>query len=112
MKVLHVVLEFPQFKTSGGLSRYVVNLIEEQIQMNLQVFTLQAGYFDWFKKLHIKQVVNKSNAEVYKIINPLPVAIPFGIQKPKKYMYSMDENIYVEFLSRNFTPDRCIGGQT
>lgn len=98
MKVLHAVLEFPQFKTSGGLSRYVMNLIEEQIFMNLQVFTLQAGYFDWSKKLRIKQFIHNGSAEVYKIINPLPIAIPFGIREPKKYMHGIDEYIYMEFL--------------
>ena len=98
MKVLHIVLEFPKFKTSGGLSRYVVNLIEEQIRMNLQVFTMQAGYFDLFKRLQIEQVAYKGNAEVYKIINPLPVAIPFGVREPKEYMHCIDEYVYMEFL--------------
>ena len=98
MKVLHVVLEYPQNKTSGGLTRYAVDLVKEQSIQGMSVCTLQPGYFDWWGKTRIRKVEYDKNVEVCKVVNPLPIAIPFGVREPGNYIRNIDKDIYMQFL--------------
>ena len=82
MRVLHVSLGVPPLRT-GGMTRYCVELAEAQRDQGDEVSLLFPGRF-----LPGKTRIKKSGWKgitTYEVINPLPVALVYGIGEPDRF---------------------------
>ncbi len=81
MNILHYTLGLPPYR-SGGLTRYALDLMYEQIENGDKVSLLYPGdYKPWVNRKYIKK---KRQAEIltYQIVNPSPVPILYGVKDP------------------------------
>ena len=99
MKILHYSLGLPPYR-SGGLTKYMLDLMEEQVSQNEEVFLLYPGKIKIFDK-NVNIVKNKEykGIKVYEIINPLPVSLLDGIKDIKAYTKKIERKIYEKFLN-------------
>lgn len=83
MNILHVALGLPPLRT-GGLTRYCSELMETQVAAGEQVSLVYPGRFlpgpVRFRKSYWRGV------EAYELINPLPVALTFGVGDPEAFV--------------------------
>lgn len=103
MRILHVILGFPPLRT-GGLTQYSISLIKEQLNIGHKVFALYAGNSSLSGKLSIQRDNKHIGCKAYYTVNPLPVAIPFGIREPQVFMAKAQCDIYTPFL-KSIKPD-------
>ncbi len=100
LKILHVSLGLPPFRT-GGLNRYCVDLMREQKKLGETVELLYPGEFLPGGKTRIVWTKNPE-FEIYRIQNPLPLALTNGISAPERYMrVCKNPEIYYEFLEKH-----------
>ena len=85
MNILHYSLGLPPYR-SGGLTKYSVDLMTNQILQGEKVSLLFPGYFDLSKKRKVKKHSVYKNIDVYELINPIPVPLLGGINKPEYFM--------------------------
>ncbi|MGH0606910.1 glycosyltransferase [Bacillus mycoides] len=102
MKILHISLGLPPYRT-GGLTKYSVDLMHSQGQEH-QVFLLYPGKFNLSKRTAIKKNRPYGNISVYELINPLPIPLLNGINQPEHFMKEIDQKVYEEFL-RELNPE-------
>lgn len=103
MKILHYTLGFSPYR-SGGLVKYVTDLMKEQNRKNNQVFALYPGQINILKKhVYIKKSKNKI-VESYQIINSLPLPLFGGIKIPRDFMITTSKKVYKDFL-KSINPD-------
>ena len=100
MRMLHYSLGLPPYRT-GGLTKYSLDLIKEQISMGHEVCLLYPGHFSIFSK-RIKICENKQQFQikVYELINPLPVSLLGGIGQPSNFYKAVQIDIYIDFLKK------------
>lgn len=99
MKILHYSLGVPPSRT-GGLIRYTLDLINEQVSHGDEVYYLYPGSINLFRSTHIKKekrTYTKAYSE-YTIVNSLPLPISGGIKRPKYFMIKVDKSMYINFL--------------
>lgn len=96
MKILHISLGLPPYRT-GGLTKYSVDLMHSQGQEH-QVFLLYPGKFTLSKRTAVKKNKSYGNISVYELINPLPIPLLNGINRPEHFMKEIDPKVYEEFL--------------
>lgn len=100
MKILHVSLGLPPFRT-GGLNRYCLDLMREQKVQGENVALLYPGEFALGGNTKIKQTAN-IEFQVFRIVNPLPLALTSGISDPIRYMKPCkNPEVYKRFLLEN-----------
>lgn len=83
MNILHVSLGLPPLRT-GGLTRYCTELMEAQVASGDHVSLLFPGRF-----LPGKTRLQRKDwrgVEAHEIINPLPVALTYGIANPGAFI--------------------------
>lgn len=102
MKILHYSLGVPGFR-SGGLTKYSIDLMKEEVDSGNEVFLLYPGEFKIRTNLYIKKDKMYYNINVYEIINPLPVPLTNGINNPKLFYKSMDKykNVFKKWLLKH-----------
>lgn len=93
MKILHVTLGNPDTH-QGGLNRYCSELAEYQRKNGNYVDIIYPGSFKGSKNPKIR----KRRYNKYEIFDGLPVAITYGIDDPDRYMVSINNNVYEEWL--------------
>lgn len=100
MRILHYSLGLPPYRT-GGLTKYSLDLMKEQIRMGYDIYLLYPGHLNFFNK-HTKICKNKQQFEikVYELINPLPVSLISGIGKPSSFYKEAKIDIYRDFLKK------------
>lgn len=106
MKILHYFLGFPPYR-SGGLTKYVVDLMQAQVEDGHEVLGLWPGQMKIKnKKISIKSRKAYKSVINYEIINPLPVPLDEGIIATdiNQFMDSCNGAIYVDFLEK-INPD-------
>lgn len=133
MKILHVSMGIPPFRV-GGLNEYCLELMEQQVLNGDTVTLLYPGEFGIRRKIKIiqdkkyylkngqsikksKEYSSKENlfpkVDLYRITNPLPLSLIFGINDPKRYMQKCDKQIYIDFINK-INPDiihiHCLQG--
>lgn len=96
MKVLHVSLGLPPLRT-GGLTRYCTELMEAQMAVGDEVCLLYPGHF-LPGDMRIEQRKWK-NITTFEIVNPLPVALTYGVAGALDYMVPCDKGVYEGLLS-------------
>lgn len=99
MKILHVSIGLPPFRV-GGLTRYCYDLMRQQQAMGHDVQLLYPSNYSIMHKTFIK-TKKEHNFTVHKIINPLPLALVFGINSPERYMKKCNSNCYENFFKKN-----------
>lgn len=102
MKILHVSMGLPPFRT-GGLNRYCSDIMKQQVKDGHKVALLYPGEFTFDGKVRIHK---EKNAQFYlfRILNPLPLALSNGIQDPVRYIKEVHDDIYQKFLY-DLSPD-------
>ena len=100
MVILHISLGLPPFRT-GGLNRYCLDLMREQKRQGETVELLYPGEFIVGRKTKIKRTRNQE-FQVFRVLNPLPLALTSGISEPVRYMKPCkNPEVYYRFLTRN-----------
>ena len=95
MRILHVSMGLPPFRT-GGLNQYCLDLMTEQKRQGEEVALLFPGNYS-FGKTRIKRE-NHFDFNLFKIINPLPLALNCGINAPERYYRKCNSDCYEQFL--------------
>lgn len=98
MKILHVSLGLPPYRT-GGLTKYSVDLMLQQSSEH-KVFLLYPGKFTISKKIAIKKNESYGSIGVYELVNPLPISLLNGINQPQLFMKEIDKSTYEDFLKQ------------
>lgn len=101
MKILHYFLGFPPYRT-GGLTKYVCDLMSYQIDSGNEVIALWPGKMNFLgnKKIKIKQRKNINLVINYEIINPLPVPLLDGINNIDEFVKKGDYKVFRNFLEK------------
>lgn len=102
MKILHYSLGFPP-ERSGGLIRYTMDLMNEQIRQGDEVYYLYPGHINLLKKTaYIKNDTKhvKAHFHPYSLVNSLPLPLFGGIKTPEDFMQSVDISIYHSLLQK------------
>ncbi len=100
MRILHVSMGLPPFRT-GGLNRYCADLMEAQKELGEDVELLYPGEFALGNKTKIVKTRHEK-FQLFRIINPLPLALTNGISEPKRYMVACkNPEVYSKFLQEN-----------
>lgn len=102
MNILHVSLGLPPLRT-GGLNRYCIELMEAQAESGDNVSLLFPGRFlpgkvrfrrgDWH------------GVRTYELINPLPVALTYGVAEPDAFVAPCHEKGMFTLLLEDSAPD-------
>lgn len=98
MKILHYFLGFPPYRT-GGLTKYVMDLMEEQSKSGNQVIGMWPGEQRLCtKKIYVKIRKKDEGIISAELINPLPVPLDGGICSPSAYSQRVEKNYYIRIL--------------
>lgn len=98
MKILHVSQGLPPFRV-GGLTRYCTDLMTEQKKQGHEVALLYPGKFSAGKSRIVSK--RKNGINLCELINPLPLALVFGISRPSHYTRKCNSNCFEMFLKKN-----------
>lgn len=102
MNILHVALGLPPLRT-GGLTRYCSELMEAQAAAGDRVSLVFPGRFlpggIRFRKGEWRGI------ETYELINPLPVALTFGVAEADAFVLPCRNADVFERLFGNILPD-------
>ena len=100
MKILHVSMGLPPFRT-GGLNRYCLELMQSQKKQGESVSLLYPGEFSAGKKTAIREMPYPE-FQLYRVVNPLPLALTNGVSAPERYMRPCaNPEVYRAFLSKH-----------
>ena len=98
MKILHYSLGFPPYR-SGGLTKFSMDLMREQIREGHEVSLLWPGEMKLVgNAVSIKKGTDVSGISSYEVINPLPVSYDEGIKDFDAFMNDGDTEVYEKFL--------------
>jgi glycosyltransferase involved in cell wall biosynthesis len=101
MNILHYSLGLPPYRT-GGLTKYSIDLMKEQVKNEDSVFLLFPGEISiFYKTTKLISYKDKYGIKVYEIVNPLPVPLLNGISEPLNFMKSCDKQLFKKFLINN-----------
>lgn len=96
MKILHYSLGLPPYR-SGGLTKYSIDLMKEQVRQGNEVILLFPGVMKK-KKVEINYYRYYEGIKVYELENPLPVPLMNGILKPEEFMHKCNKEVFYNFL--------------
>ena len=98
MKILHYSLGFPPYR-SGGLTKFSMDLMREQIREGHEVSLLWPGEMKFVgNAVSIKKGTDVSGIASFEVINPLPVSYDEGIKDFDAFMNDGDIGVYEKFL--------------
>ena len=98
MKIIHYALGFYPYRT-GGLTQYVMDIIQEQKKQGHDVGLLWPGRMQHFrKKIRILKKRRKDQIISYELVNPLPVPLLEGVKDISAYIQTCDKEVFRGFL--------------
>lgn len=101
LKILHYSLGLPPYR-SGGLTKYSIDLMKEEINQGYEVLLLWPGEIKSYNKNPIiKKRKSQYNIQNFELVNCLPVPLMGGIKEIDAYMQKCDKNIYYKFLKKH-----------
>ena len=104
MRILHYSLGFPPYR-SGGLTKFCMDLMREQIREGHAVSLLWPGEMSLFTSTaRIKKSEGTDGITSYEVINPLPVSYDEGIKDFEAFVAEGKKSVYDEFL-KDIKPD-------
>lgn len=100
MKIVHYILGFPPHR-SGGMTKYAIDLMKAQIDLQHDVVAIYPGNPSFFsKKSKLIKKKECNGIKVWKLKNAMPVSLLYGI-KDEKYFYAKREIIgFNEFINK------------
>jgi len=100
MRILHYTLGFAPYR-SGGLTKYVTDLMIAQQKLGHDVYCLYPGGYS-FVRQHGYVHLDKSSfgLGIYEITNPMPVPLFYGTNEPDKLMdeSNLDKKSFIRML--------------
>ena len=100
MNIIHYFLGFPPYR-SGGLTKYVLDLMIEQKKRGNKVIALWPGRIKLFEKaVGLVEGSIFEGIRSIEVINPLPISLDEGIKETRKFTKKVDKNIFVNLLKR------------
>lgn len=105
MRIMHYGLGYAPERT-GGLVRYVTDLMQEQVKQGEIVAYLFPGKINVFNSsTKIKKRTSRlAGITSYEIVNSLPLAVFGGIKNPEKFKKKQDPSVYEKIIDE-FQPD-------
>lgn len=104
MRVLHVSLGLPPYRT-GGLTRYCSDLCCAQAAEGDEVILLYPGRF-LPGRTRVRESRPWNGVRVFELINPLPVALTFGVSEPDAFISPpRGGRVVFEHFLGSFGPD-------
>lgn len=103
MNILHYSLGFPPYR-SGGLTKFCMDLMEEQKKKGNKVALLWPGEMKIISETRIKDHGQVGGIRNFEIVNPTPVSYDEGIQKFDLFQKKGDLKCYQDFLEK-YQPD-------
>ena len=98
LNILHYALGFPPYRT-GGLTKFCVDLMEEQRKEGHVVSLLWPGnMISFHKHTFIKRHKDCGNIGNYEVYNPTPISYDEGIVDIELFMEYGDKQIYTQLL--------------
>ena len=98
MIILHYSLGFPPYRT-GGLTKFCMDLMKEQVKEGDQVSLLWPGEIQLFgKRTKIKKNRSVDGIASFEVINPTPVSYDEGIVDIPAFTNEGDLKVYEQFL--------------
>ena len=98
MNILHYSLGFPPYRT-GGLTKFCMDLMKEQVQEGDQVSLLWPGEIQLFgKRTKIQKNRSVDGIANFEVINPTPVSYDEGIVDIPAFVDEGDLKVYEQFL--------------
>lgn len=98
MKVLHYSLGFPPYR-SGGLTKFALDLMREQLNEGNEVALLWPGEMKLFNKaVGVRNSSDFENIKSFELINSLPISYDEGIENILAFTASCDGAVYRKFL--------------
>lgn len=99
MRILHYFLGFPPYRT-GGLTKFVTDLTEAQVQKGHEVMALWPGQMCALRQtVRIAKRKDVNGVINYELLNPLPVSLDEGINDCCAYTAPCDVSVYLDFLN-------------
>ncbi len=99
MKILHISLGLPPFRT-GGLTKYSLDLMKVQVEKRDEVYLLYPGRYGLFNSaVNIAYNGEEYGIKVYELINPLPVPLVSGIAEPAGFYKDVGKSCFQKFLN-------------
>lgn len=101
MKILHYTLGFAPSRT-GGLVKYVSDIIDEEVEQNHEVIALYPGRINILdRQMRIKEKKELNLKYIkFEIINSLPLPLFGGIKTPNDFMKKSPEGLFEKFLEK------------
>lgn len=104
MNILHYALGFPPYR-SGGLTKFCMDLMEQQSKERHTVSLLWPGEIAVFSKgTAIRNHGSRGNIGSFEVINPAPVSYDEGIMEMEPFVKEGNEEVYEVFL-RGLAPE-------
>lgn len=104
MRILHYALGFSPYRT-GGLTKYVMDIMAEQIRQGDDVALLWPGEYSVFRlESFIKKSIERHKIVSFEIRNPLPVSLMDGVKRPELFCKKTKEKVYADLLM-SYCPD-------
>ena len=104
MVIMHYFLGFPPYR-SGGLTKYVTDLMGEQLNQRLSVIGVWPGEMRVLnKKIEFREHKSVNGIRSIEIINPLPVPLDEGVRNTELFTRKADKDVFIGFLSKT-APD-------
>ena len=100
IKILHLTIGLPN-NTSGGLPKYAFDLAQMQSMKGHNVSFIFPGRHKTFNRKSKIYQRRFLNFEVFEILNPLFIPIPYGLSNPNLILNSKSNNIFVDFFTKN-----------
>lgn len=97
MKILHYALGFPPERT-GGLVRYSLDLMNEQISQGHEVVMAFPGRINPLKSDPYFKFGKRQNISYAELINSLPLPLIGDIKAPVDFMRPTNSKIFVDFF--------------
>lgn len=103
MNILHYSLGLSPYR-SGGLTKYSMDLMLNQIDSGYKVSLLYPGHYNLLIGTKIIKENCNLKIELYELVNPLPVPLLGGIKRPNIYCKKINSGCYNIFL-KEIKPD-------
>lgn len=97
MKILHYALGFPPERT-GGLVKYSLDLMDEQISQGHEVVMVFPGRVNFFKREPYFKFGKRQNIPYAELVNSLPLPLIGNIKNPQDFMKHTDSKVFVNLL--------------
>lgn len=104
MKIVHYILGLPPHR-SGGMTRYAIDLMKAQMELQHEVTAIYPGNFSFFSYVStLRKRGEFEGINIWKLTNALPVPILYGIRHPHLFFKKRKINQFNDFI-REVQPD-------